>query len=113
MRALLDEQDDADQHGDLGEHRAGPRLEELVDDAEPERRDDGTRKLADAAEHDDHERVDDIALPEVGSDIADLRQCASGETGESRAESEGKHVDARGAHADALAIAGSGSPIAR
>ena len=69
---------------DLGEHRALPGFEELVDDAEPERRVHGARELTDAAEHDDHERVDDVALAEVGTDVADLRQRAAGEPGDAR-----------------------------
>src|SRR5262245_42694078 len=43
LRPFLDEEDDEDQHGDLREHRALPRLEELVDDAQAERRVDGAR----------------------------------------------------------------------
>ena len=46
----------------------------------------GAGELADAAQHDDHERVDDVALAEVGTDVADLRQRAAGEAGDARAE---------------------------
>src|SRR5512138_1097442 len=73
LRPLLDEDDDEDEHGDLREHCALPGFEKLVDDAEPERRVNGAGQLTDAAQHDDHERVDDVALAEIGSDVADLR----------------------------------------
>ena len=65
-----------------------------------ERRVDGAGELADAAQHDDHERVDDVALAEVGADVADLRQRAAGEPGDAGAEAERQHVDARRAHAE-------------
>ena len=58
----------------------------LLSEAEPERRVHRAGELADAAEHDDHERVDDVALAEVGADVADLRQRAAGESGDARAE---------------------------
>src|SRR4030095_14695433 len=45
---LLDEDDDEDEDRDLGEHRSGPRLEQLVDDPEAHRRVDGTGHLSDA-----------------------------------------------------------------
>ena len=65
---------------------------------------DGARELADAAQHDHHERVDDVALAEVGPDVADLRQRAAGQAGDARAEREGERVDARGVDAHARAI---------
>src|SRR6516162_10900308 len=55
-RPALDEHDDRDQHEDLAEHRARVGLEELVDDAEQESADHGAPQVADAAEHNDHER---------------------------------------------------------
>ena len=55
----------------------------------------------DAAEHHHHEGVDDVALAEVGPDVADLRERAAGEAGDAGAEAERPHVDARGRHADA------------
>ena len=82
---------------DLREHRALPRLEELVGDAEAQRRVHRAGELADAAQHDDHERVDDVALPEVGTDVADLRQRAAGEPRDARAQAEREHVDSAGA----------------
>ena len=87
------------QDGDLAEHRAGKRLEEFVGDAERERADQRAPQIADAAEHHDHERVDDVALPEIGRDVVDLRQCHAGDAGDAGAEPEGERVDARGADA--------------
>ncbi len=86
---------------DLREHRSGERLEELVQDAEPERADDRAGKLPDAAEHDRHERVDDVRLPEVRTDVPDLRQRDTAEPRDAGAEAERKRVDLRGAHAHA------------
>src|SRR5207302_3793776 len=100
LRPLLYEDDDEDEHGDFRQYRALPRLEELVDDAKPQRRVDGARQLSDAAQHDDHERVDDVTLAEIRTDVADLRQRATGETGNARAESEREHVDAHGRDAE-------------
>ena len=42
----------------------------------PSAGDDRAGELADAAEDDDQERVDDVALAEVGADVADLRERA-------------------------------------
>src|SRR4030095_4842167 len=72
LRPLLDEKDDEDQHHDLREYRAGPWLEELGDRPEAEGGDHCPGELANAAQHDDHEAVDDVALAEIGTDVADL-----------------------------------------
>src|SRR5438270_5210469 len=71
---LLNEQDDEDEDRDLAEHGAGERLEKLVGDTERERGNKRAPQVSDAAEHHDEERVDDVALPEIGADIVDLRQ---------------------------------------
>src|SRR5215469_8602321 len=68
-RPALDEQDDEDQHQDLAQHGASIGFEELVDDAERRGAEQRAEEVSDAAEHHDHERVDDIALAEVGTDI--------------------------------------------
>ena len=57
---------------DLGQHRAGPRLEELVGHAECEGGDERAPEVADTAEDDDHEAVDDVVLAEVRRDVVDL-----------------------------------------
>ena len=101
LRPLLDEDDDEDQHHDLGQHRALPAFEQLVQHAQAEAGVDGAGELADAAEHDDHEAVDDVALAEVGADIADLAQRAAGQARDAGAQREGVGVDARRVHADA------------
>ena len=58
-------------------------------------------QLADAAEHHDHERVHDVALAELGTDVADLRQRDAAQARDARADAEGQRVDARGANAHA------------
>ena len=51
-------------------------------------------QIADAAEHHDHEAVDDVALAEIGAHIVDLRQRHAGNAGDAGAEAEGEGVDA-------------------
>src|SRR5215831_11269708 len=96
-RPTLDEHDDRDQHQDLAEHRARIGLEEHVDDAEQEGADHGAPQIADAAEHHDHERVDDIALAEVRADVVELAQRDPGHAGDAGAEAEGQRIDPAGA----------------
>src|SRR6266446_1387717 len=62
LRALLDEGDDQHQDQDLGEHRADVRLQKLRQHAQTERSVDGAGKLANAAKHHHHERIDDATL---------------------------------------------------
>ena len=45
--------------------------------------DDGAHYAADTAHDDDHERIDDIVLPEGRSDVANLADEGAGESGES------------------------------
>ena len=92
-RALLDEEDDEDQNQDLGEHRASIGLKELVRDAERQRAGKRPPEIADAAEHDDHEAVDDVALAEVRRHVVDLRKRYARHAGDSGAEREGEGVD--------------------
>src|SRR6185369_6678055 len=58
LGALLDEDDDEHQDRDLGQHRARDPLQKLVDDAQAHRRIDRPGKLAHAAQHHHHERID-------------------------------------------------------
>ena len=46
LRTFLDEDDDEHQHGNLGQHRARPALQELVQNAQAQRGIHGTRQLA-------------------------------------------------------------------
>src|SRR5712671_373228 len=99
--APLDEEDDEHEHRDLGEHGALPGFEQLVGEAQPQGRVDRACELPHAAENHHHEGIDDVGLPEIGADIADLRQRAAGQAGNARAQAEGQGIDARGGHADA------------
>ena len=56
-------------------------------------------QIADAAEHHDHEAVDDVALAEVRADIVDLREGHAGDAGDARAQPEGHGIDPAGADA--------------
>ncbi len=58
-----------------------------------QRADQRAPEIADAAEHHDHEAVDDVALAQVGRDVVDLAQRHAGEAGNARAEAEGHGVD--------------------
>ena len=81
MKRMMKHEDD-----DLAEHRAGIGLEELVGDAERQRADQRAPEIADAAEHHDHEAVDDVALAEIGRDVVDLAERHAGDAGDARAE---------------------------
>src|SRR5689334_16086876 len=96
---LLDEQDDEDEDEDLAENGAGKGLEELVGDAEGERCDERSPQIADAAEDNDHEAVDDIGLPEIRADIIDLAERDAGNAGNAGAQAESEGIDTGGADA--------------
>ena len=95
LRTLLDEDDDGDEDDDLGDHRAGPAFQQLAEDAEAEGGPDCAGELPDAADHHDHERIDDIALAHVRPDVGNLRQRHAAQPGDAGAEREGHGVDAR------------------
>src|SRR4051794_41466636 len=57
------------------------------------------RSIANPAEHDNHEAVDDVTLPEIGRDIVNLAQRHPGHPGHPGAETEGQRVDPRRADA--------------
>src|SRR5712691_13533779 len=99
-RAPLDEQDHENEDRHLAEHGAEARLDDLVEPADADGGQDRAEEFAYAAGHDDHERVHDVVLPELGPDIADLRERASGQAGESRAEGERESVHAAGPDAE-------------
>ena len=75
------------------------RLEQLVDDAHRHAADERAPQVADAAEDDDHERVDDVGLTEVGADVGQLAERDAGDAGDARAEPERHRVDPRAADA--------------
>ena len=87
-RPLLDEQDDQHEDRDLAQHGAGIGLEEFIGDAERESADQGAPEISDAAEHHDHETIDDIALAEIGADIVDLRQRHAGDARRCRSRAQ-------------------------
>ena len=66
---FLNEKNDRHQNQDLGQHRAGERFQELVDDAQTEAADEGPPEIADAAEDHHHEAVDNVGLAQVGRDV--------------------------------------------
>src|SRR4051812_34908714 len=95
-RPLLNEENDRDQKYDLAEHGAGDGFQQLVCDPESHGTDQRAPEVADASEDDDHETVDDVALPEIGTDIVDLRQGKPCHSGDTRPEAERERVDAVG-----------------
>src|SRR5262245_14367977 len=82
LRAFLNEENNEHQHHDFGDHGARPRFKQFVDDTKTQGGVNGAGQLPDAAQNDDHERIDDICLAKVGTDVADLRQCTPCETGD-------------------------------
>ena len=90
---------DGDQHEDLAEHGAGVRLEQLVDDPERHAADQRAPQVADAAEHHHHERVDDVGLSEVGTDVGQLAERHAGHAGDAGAEAERHRVHPLAANA--------------
>src|SRR3954447_13298973 len=72
LRTLLNERDDQHQNQNLGRNGADVRFHELADDAQPQSGVERPGELTDAAEHHHHEGIDDIGLPELRSDVADL-----------------------------------------
>src|SRR5919201_822042 len=93
-RAFLDEQNDQHEDSDLRQYRARIGLEELVGNAEGEGADERAPQIANAAKHHDHERIDDVALAEIGADIVNLRKRDAGEARNPGAQPEGECVDA-------------------
>src|SRR5690606_11745479 len=96
---LLDEEDDQNEHEDLAEYRADRRFEELVENAERQRADQRSPKIADAAEHHHHEAVDNVALAKVWRHIVDLRECHTSDAGNAGTKREGESINPGGADA--------------
>src|SRR4051812_33164666 len=71
----LDEEDQDHEQHDLSEHRARQRLEELVGDTEADGAGDRACDVTHATQHDHHEAVDDVALAQLRTDVAELREC--------------------------------------
>src|SRR6187200_2782124 len=77
----LDEEDERDQHEDLRQHGSGVGFEQLVDDTHRHPADERTPEVADPAKHHDHERIDDVRLPQVGTDVGELAERHAGDAG--------------------------------
>ena len=75
--------------------------EQLHRHTQAHRRVDRAGELPDAAQHHDHEGIDDVALPQVRTDVADLRKRNAGQPGDSRTQAEGEQVHAAGGNAHA------------
>src|ERR1700722_11464006 len=73
-RPSLYEENQADEHNDLAQNRSGVGLEDLVDDAERHTADQCAPQITDTSEDHHHERVHDVGLPEVRTDIGELTQ---------------------------------------
>jgi hypothetical protein len=86
LRPLLDEDDDEHQHHDLGQHRARPAFQQLVQDAQAQAGVHRAGQLAHAAQHHHHEAVDDVALAQVRPHVAHLAERAAGQAGDAGAQ---------------------------
>src|SRR5450830_765315 len=114
LRAFLDKQNDQRKDQDLAEHGADLRFEDLVGDPQAERGHYATGQLADTAEHDDQEGIDDVALAQVRADVADLAQRHAAQPGDAGAQAKREHVHAPGGHAAAgghVAVLGDGAHV--
>src|SRR3954451_20979322 len=87
-RTTLDEEDQRHQDENLSEHRAGVRFQQLVDDPEGHPADERAPQVADAAEDYDHERVDDVRLAQIRTDVRELAERYTGDTRDSGTEPE-------------------------
>src|SRR5258706_11450540 len=101
LRALLNKDNDKNQNSNLSQDCALPGFEDLAGKTQTQCRVHRACELADPAEHHDHERIDDIRLSEVRTDIADLRQRAAGKTRDTGAHAECEHIYVRSRDADA------------
>src|SRR5688500_2943426 len=88
LREILQEAAD---HRKPGQPRRPCRkilLKDLVETADAECTDHGAEEIADATDDNGHERVDDIALAEGRTDVANLAEERSGKSRESAAETK-------------------------
>ena len=98
----MQEKDDHNEHNDLADDRILRHfLQRLIGHADADGRADRAHDVADAADHDSHEAIDDVVLAHGRADVADLRKERTGESGETAAKREREHVDALRANADA------------
>src|SRR6266853_4422707 len=89
----LQEEDDHPEHEYLSEHRVEKDLlERLIDDPDAQGADHSADNVADASDDNGHEAIDDIALAEAGTDIADLREEGAGQSSKAAAQAEGEHI---------------------
>ncbi|MNW07725.1 hypothetical protein D3C71_2043890 [compost metagenome] len=70
----MNKQDNQRQDQDFTQHGANLWFENFVEDTEAKSRHHRPGQLAHAAKHHHQEGVDDITLPQLGPDVAQLRQ---------------------------------------
>ena len=88
----LQKQDDGGQHDDFAEHRAKMRLQNLVGDANAQGGGNGADKIADSADHHDHEAIDDVALAEARARYYRFAKGSARHSGQTGAEGESGHI---------------------
>src|SRR6266404_2035528 len=93
--------DGHEHHNFAGDGRAGGLLQNLVGSADAQSGEDGANDAANSPQDDRHETVHDVGLAEARTDVADLREEGARQTRQAGAKSEGQHVDAASAHAEA------------
>src|ERR1700730_13047000 len=87
-RTFLDKEHDQYQYGDLGQDGSPEGLDDFADNSQAHRPYNSAGQLAYASQHDSHEGIDDIALAQIRTDVADLRQSASAKSGDPGAKSK-------------------------
>ena len=95
----LNEENEGYEDDDLCQDSSSIGLKKFVDDSHGHAADHGAPEVADAAENDDHERVDDVGLAQVGVDVGQLAERDTGHAGNSRAQPKGQRVNPLAANA--------------
>src|ERR1700693_1943895 len=69
---FLNEQNDQHQHRDLCQNRTPEWFNHFTNHSQAHSANDGTGELTDTAQHNHHERVDDVVLTQVRTHVSDL-----------------------------------------
>jgi hypothetical protein len=96
-RPGLNEKNERDEDENLRQHGPGPRLQQLVDDPHRHAADERAPEIADAAKNNHHERIDDVGLPQIRTDVGQLAQRDARHAGDARAQPERHRIHPLGA----------------
>src|ERR1700733_1934059 len=71
-RPDLNEQNQSDKDENLGQNGPGEGLKQVVDDPHRHAADERSPKISDASKNNHQERIDDVGLPQIRSDVGQL-----------------------------------------